>query len=287
MDNKIEIHILILKIFKKVIEYCVELEKNKTLENDYGYLLTRTCDMDYYFGLANKKFTELMKNREIIFKTKIEERYIYFPMFILAQIICKDILTFRNTIFVYLYFQYLNENMEIHNLGIMRVKNGKQEIDEIKFLNYLLQKEGRYWIEHTGSSRKKEYNVLEMIFNFEECEIEQYRFENNEYICIEEFNNKQVIKRIYTAEPAIKDEERVYKYMKKSSKFYHEKPKIIEYTLKDILDYINGQISVYEYDDKKKNINNEVLIESKNPKHLERLLSYGISIDEALESIGF
>ncbi len=287
MDNKIEIHILILKIFKKVIEYCVELEKNKTPENDYGYLLIKAASHDYYFGFSNKKFVDLMLNKEIIFKTKIEEKYVYFPMLILAQIICKDIFTLNNSIFVRQYFQYLSENMEIHNLGITRMKNDKQELDEIKFLNYLLEKEGKYWLDHSGSNRKKEHNVLEMIFDFEDSEIEQYKCENNEYTRLEKYNNKPVIKRIFTNEPTIKEEERVYKYMKKSSKFNHERPKIIEYTLKDILDYINGQISVYENDDKKKNINEEVLIESKNPKHLERLLNYGISIEEALESVGF
>ncbi len=81
--------------------------------------------------------------------------------------------------------------------------------------------------------------------------------------------------------------DRLIKNLRDSSKFSFNKNNLIEYTLEDILDYLNIQLESYETYKKMNEVQEEAAKEAKNHKNLKRLLNYGVTIEEVLEAIGF
>ncbi len=297
--DKIEIHILFCKLYKKIIESAIEKEKNPKNSIIFGYNVSFSHMEDIYFNCLNHLFLDLMTKKEIIFKTKLKEEEIYFPMLILCEIINKDIIHFDNSSIVHTYFfEYALLNEDIDEIKRYYDGNG-MFTDKKYFMNKMLNKNGEYWIQHAGNSRKQ--TSLNIIFNFEDSKIDQYIYENNNYFRIKKTRTQTIDMdgNLHIEEPGsiilfieenkkkIKEDERSYLYAKKNSKFDHSKKRLTEYTLQDILEYLNHQIDIYENEENKKLTNEEILIESKNPKNIQRLLDLGISIEEALESVGF
>lgn len=290
MNQKIIIHILFLKLYKKIIEYAIELELSESRRNKnseyYGYILSFSHNEDIFFNCLNHTFYNLMRKKEIILKTKLNDNHIYFPMLILSEIINKNFMTFDCKIYSP-YLQYLEMNILLVEerkiccpLGIV--------IDKIYFLNLMLNEKPKFWFEHSGNSVKKQI-PLNMIYDFEDSVIDKYTLTSGKYIRIEKdkiielFENESEGRIRYD----FSEDERPYIFMKKNSKFDHTKKNFTEYTLNDILNFIDEQISIYEIQDNKKLLNEEIEVESKNPKNLQRLLNYGVTIEEALEAIGF
>ncbi len=290
MNQKIIIHILFLKLYKKIIEYAIELELSESRRNKnseyYGYILSFSHNEDIFFNCLNHTFYNLMRKKEIILKTKLNDNHIYFPMLILSEIINKNFMTFDCKIYSP-YLQYLEMNILLVEERKICCPRGIV-IDKVYFMNLMLNEKPKFWFEHSGNSVKKQI-PLNMIYDFEDSVIDKYTLTSGKYIRIEKdkiielFENESEGRIRYD----FSEDERPYIFMKKNSKFDHTKKNFTEYTLNDILNFIDEQINIYEIQDNKKLLNEEIEFESKNPKNLQRLLNYGVSIEEALEAIGY
>ncbi len=271
---KIEKHYRYLSLFKKVIEKAIELEISKANENKqtYGYLVSGSTDYDHFFQ-SGSTFVKLMFDKKIILKSKLQKHQIFFPMFILATIINDDIIDIDKSVLIY---PFLN-NFDFEN------------DDDIQILNKMIESPGEFWIINSGINEENEnFNI---IFDFGESNIEQYIYENNKYWITRNYVNKigeKFTKIEELNEEKIFDVKELFFYqMKEVSKFEFQKIKVKEYTLQDILEYLNEQINVYHSLDKIIELNKELEVEIKNPKMLQKLLDNDLSIDEALESIGY
>ncbi len=282
-DNKeIDLHIRYVKLFKKVIESAIKLEKNNN--ETFGYMVTNSTILDFYFG-CDSEFMNLMDEHSIILKSKLPYHQIYFPMFILSKIINHDIFDIDPDVLIESYRDYYLLDLQI-------VEEGVDYDDDNIILNRMLQEEGDFWINHSGCSKnRQEYTTHvpeNLIFNFDGSLIKRYFYENKRYFKKTKCINKKTKEFIrYAVEELEKREEpsgrkKYFVQKKENTKFYFGK-KIIEYTLQDILEYLNEQINVYYYLELKKELDSEV----KSPKMVQKLLDNGLSIDEALESIGY
>ncbi len=285
-SKEIEIHFRYVKLFKKVIESAIELEKmnNQT----FGYIVSNSTGNDLYFGY-DKKFMNLMNERSIVLKSNLQYHQIYFPMFILSRIINHDIFDFDQLVLIENFIDYLKDNH--------LVEDGINYYDDIICLNRMLQENGDFWINHSGCSKnRKEYTTHipeNLIFDFDESFIHRYFYEDERYVRKNRYINKdtgELIKLVVEElekSKAPNGEKKYFALKKENTKFYFGKKNIIEYTLQDILEYLNEQINVYHSLDSLKNLNKELDSEVKSPKMVQKLLDNGLSIDEALEQIGY
>ncbi len=285
-SKDIEIHIKYLNLFKKVIESAIELEKNNN--QTFGYIVSNSTDCDIYFG-CDTKFMNLMNEHSIVLKSKLQYHQIYFPMFILSRIINHDIFDIDPVVLIERYTEYLEDNQLL--------EEGVDYDDDFECLNRMLQEKGDFWINRSGCSKnRQEYtkHIPEnLIFNFDESFIERYFYEDERFVKKTRYINKNTgeIIRLVVEEleksKAPSGEKKYFALKKENTKFYFGKKKIIEYTLQDILEYLNEQINVYHSLDSLKNLNKELDSEVKSPKMVQKLLDNGLSIDEALEQIGY
>ncbi len=274
----IEKHYRYLSIFKKVIEKAIELELNEANENKqtYGYLVSGSTDYDHFFQ-SNSTFVKLMFDKKIILKSKLQKHQIFFPMFILATIINDDLIDIDKDVLMY---PFLN-NLDFEN----------DDDDDIKILNKMIESPGEFWIINSGINEENENFNFNIIFDFGESNIEQYIYEKNKYWITRKYENKIGEKftkiEVLNEEKNFEVKELFFYQMKEVSKFEFQKIKVKEYIFQDILDYINNQINVYHSLDKIIELNKELNSEIKSPKMVQKLLDNDLSIDEALESIGY
>ncbi len=286
-SKKTKIHYRCLLLFKKIIEKGIELEISEAGENDeiYGYNVIYTSEYNLFFKF-NSTFMSLMRNENIILKSKLKYHYIYFPMYILGNIINNGMI---NCTITENYYSYL-KNREITNEDLY-------DIDEnyIFYFEKMIEESPEFWFSHSGSSNITNHRPEKIIFDFCHSQIDQYKFNNNKYVKTTKYIDINMVESeiIRTKEYGSKNivnlenEERYFLQLKESSKFNFEKKDLIEYTLQDILEYINEQINVYHSLDSLKNLNKELDSEIKSPKMVQKLLDNGLSIDEALEQIGY
>ncbi len=285
-SKEIEIHIKYLNLFKKVIESAIELEKKNN--QTFGYIVSNSTNCDCYFG-SDTKFMNLMSEHSIVLKSNLQYHQIYFPMFILSRIINHDILDIDPCVLIENYTEYLEDNQLL--------EEGVDYDDDFECLNRMLQEEGDFWINNSGCSKnRKEYtnHIPEnIIFYFNESFIERYFYEDERFVKKTRYINKNTgeLIRLVVEEleksKAPNGEKKYFALKKENTKFYFGKKKIIEYTLQDILEYLNEQINVYYSLDSLVELNKELDSEVKSPKMVQKLLDNGLSIDEALESIGY
>ncbi len=290
-NKKTEIHYRCVLLFKKIIEKAIELEISEALENDeiYGYNIIYTSEFNFFFKY-NSKFMTLMLNENIILKSKLKYHHIFFPMYILGNIINNGMINFTGTIAIN-YYSYLK------NTEMTEEDWEDFEKNHIFYLEKMIDEPDEFWFNHSGSSddnlKFTSHGPKKMIFDFCETQIEQYKFNNNKYVQTKKFIDIDESEIIRTKEYGSKNivnlenEERYFLQLKESSKFNFEKKDLIEYTLQDILEYLNNQISIYHSLDSINKLNKELNLEIKSPKMVQKLLDNGLSIDEALESIGY
>ncbi len=305
-NKKTEIHYRCVLLFKKIIEKAIELEISEARENDeiYGYNIIYTSEFNFFFKY-NSKFMTLMLNENIILKSKLKYHHIFFPMYILGNIINNGMINFTGTIAIN-YYSYLK------NTEMTEEDWEDFEKNHIFYLEKMIDEPDEFWFNHSGSSDEvylthlfaqsagkddnlkfTNHSLKKMIFDFCDTQIEQYKFNNNKYVQTKKFIDIDESEIIRTKEYGSKNivnlenEERYFLQLKESSKFNFEKKDLIEYTLQDILEYLNNQISIYHSLDKMNELNKELNSEVKSPKMVQKLLDNGLSIDEALESIGY
>ncbi len=297
-ERKLELHFLVVKLFKKVIEAAIELENKPENEITYGYRLVESDEDNDTFFRDQELFYSLMRSKKIIFKSKLRFHQIFFAMYILSMIINMELFVLHDYGFQDNYITYLQENnLNEDNLELKSIK---------EIIEKMLKEPGDFWINHSGKTHidygpeyvKEDYPI---IFNFDDSVIQHYYLEDEIYVAkakrdtfVKHPDGKEEIvkKIIITDQIRIKlrmsKQKRFLKNMKTSSKFsFVREEDLIEYTLEDILDYLNNQLEGYEIYKKKNEVQNEVVMEAKNPKMLQRCLDAGQSIDEALNSVGY
>ncbi len=298
-EHKLELHILVVQLFKKVIEAAIEFEKKE--ETTFGYRLIESDEDNDTFFRDQELFYSLMRSKKIIFKSKLRFHQMFFPMYILSMIINMELFVLHDYGFQDDYIRYLQENNLIENNFDLK------PIKEI--IEKMLEEPGEFWINHSGKKHidygvdyvKEDYPI---IFNFDDSVIQHYYLETD---CSEKYLAKRK-RNIFVKHPDGREEmvekiiitdeirrklkmskqKRFLKNMKTSSKFlFIREEDLIEYTLEDILNYLNNQLEGYERYKKMNEVQEEAIKEAKNPKMLQRCLDAGQSIDEALNSVGY
>ncbi len=284
-NNKLKTHFKLVLLYKKVIESAIELENESTRENYFGYRLSESSEDDIYFR-DSETFYSLMVNKKIILKTKVEYAKMYFPMYILSLIINLNI--FRLTEYG-IIDDYIVKYLQPNNLmeENMNHKNKKN------VLKKMLEESGNFWINHSGIPNIENGNEnFPIYFDFSESYIMIYELKDEVYKARREreFKGKKQIVIIDEIDciSKLSKEARFLKNLKDCSKFAHNKEdELIEYTLQDILNYLNIQLESYEIYKQMNEVQEEASKEAKNPKMIQRCLDAGQSIEEALDSVGF
>ncbi len=297
IEQKMEIHHNALIIFKNVIEAAMQIENSNN--ETYAYIVSNTSDNDCFFD-KDLLFVSLMNQKKIFLKSKVPYHQIYFPLFILAKIINEDIFQIEEHTLIEAYADYL----EVNNL----LEEDVNYENDLEIINQMTREPGIFWINKSGCTKdRSDYTKIkveeeEIVFKFDESYIEQYDLQddgryikkfkypiNETYIDIDgKIKRKyKVIYKELEVFPKLSNKERYIKYTKEQTKFSFRKQEMIEYTLQDIYDYINKQLELFESLDKINELNQNLKTELKNPKMVQRLLDSGLSVEEALESIGY
>jgi hypothetical protein len=267
-----------LKIFKKVLETGIQKELSTSDPKIYGYRINIHNPEEEHFFSDNSKFIQLMDSRRILFKTKLTSDDIYFPIFILSEIIEKEIITYMEHPIEENYYEYLTK---------IEPTSKKISYGMIEIWEKMLSEPGDFWYQQCKGSDEEEG-----IYHFYGNRIYQYEYRNGKYYTVYFSTDRkgQVHERTidFLEETSIKKgKHRILQSLHKSSKFYHENGPLIEYTLQDMLDYVNQLLEVDRFLEEKSKIHPELLIESKNPKYIQKYLDLGYSIEEALSSVGY
>lgn len=305
MDNQIEnsknkalnMHIKTDNLFKKIIESAIELEKKESGTETFGYRLANSEEDDIYLMICKPTFYSLMLNKKIILKTKLKMSKIYFVMFILAQIIEFNMLKLDDDIFFTfsLYYNSKVNNIDINNINNNENPNidifsrGIPRINKDVLIEKMLEEEGDFWINSSSHSypsiiENTTENNNQMIFDFTSSTIYQYLYKEVEFKYVAKIGSS--FETIY-CDSRLSKEEQFFQNVKNSTKFSFDRNDLIEYTLQDILDYLNNQLENYELFKQMNQVQNEAIIEAKNPKMIQKCLDAGQTIDEALNSVGY
>ncbi len=322
--NKVlNMHIKTVSLFKKIIESAIQLENKESATKTFGYRLVDSDEDDIYLMICKPIFYSLMLNKKIILKTKLKMSKIYFVMFILAQIIEFNMLKLDDNFF----FSYsLYYNSKVNNIDINNINNNNNienqntnifspiipRINVDLLIEKMLEEEGDFWINSSGhrypsiieNIENTTENNNQMIFDFTSSTIYQYLYKEPDFCFTkaavsqseipENVNERfKYVAKIGTSfetiycDSRLSKEEQFFQNFKNSTKFSFDRNDLIEYTLQDILDYLNNQLENYELFKQMNKVQNEAIIEAKNPKMIQRCLNAGQTIDEALNSVGY
>ncbi len=297
IEQKIEIHNKALIIFKNVIEAAMQIEKDNLNNNTFAYIVSNSSDCDSFFN-HDSLFMSLMNQKKILLRTKVPYHQIYFPLFILAKIINEDIFQIEEYSLIETYAEYLEEN----NL----LEEDVNYDNDLEIIGQMTREPGIFWINKSGCTKdRSDFTNIQpeqIVFKFNESYVEQYDLQddgkyikklnyptNETYIDIDG-KKKRKLKVVYKeleVHPKLSNKERYIKFTKEITKFSFEKHEMIEYTLQDIYCYLNKQLELFDTLDKLDELNQNLKSELKNPKMIQKLLDSGLSVEEALESIGF
>lgn len=272
-----DFHIKFVRLYKKIIEHAIKLEDK---ERVFGYNVSNVRIDEFYFFRRSSQFSIKMMNKEIIFKTGLNAEQIYFPMFILADIINKDTFGFDISPLPFMYFEHLNDIGEVDDMGLYY--DGVKMTDKMYFMNKMLNEKADFWIQYSGNS---DLTMKKLVFDFIDSNINQYIFEDGEYIK-NSFVGSKVI-RFRETKKWIKDDNELMYYYLKSGGIFDLNKDLIEYTLGDILEHLDRQIFIFENSEKFEKINEEVILQTKNPKMIQKYLTMGVEIEDALGFVGF
>jgi hypothetical protein len=263
--TKIKIEVF-FEFMRKIIETAIDYESKIESDKYYGYI-AYSVDTESPFFYMNSTFDSMMKNKEIIFKTKLPIQLIYLPLYILSELINRNnpygIPTNIEERFLHHFFKD-DDEIPISNMVI--IKN-------------FMEKTGEEWFKLSGIGN-------EYIFNFEETIFGSYEYHEGNYLNF--IGSKKQFKQHFKSEERIESQlKRVFDGLKKSSKFHRESPPLKEFTLQEMLNYIDQLRLVYSYVESKKTLNPDILIESKHPKLVQKYLDLGYTIEEVLDFVGY
>jgi hypothetical protein len=279
MESQIVNHHKMLLFYRKLIMTGIEIEKRSEDKQIYGYRVVNVInpddEQDRYYFFYDCKFTNLMFEKKIILKSSLPKSLIYLPMYILKEMIENTTINPDSHSILCSYISFLIKNQQIN----------PEMIDFPQFIiDNMISKEGDYWYEHSGVSS-------EDIFNFSDVVIDKYIYQDHKYIQLVIRKNIQTGKVEYVPfeifDEMTLDYQRIFKYVRDSSKFGFDKPSLIEYTLNDILEYINQQIYICECFNDRSKIIHSIEIEAKEPSRLNKYLQEGHSIQDALSFVGY
>ncbi len=254
------------EFMKKIIETAIEYESKIENKQYYGYIAYSMKEDSPFFDL-NTTFDSMMKNKEILLKTKLPIQQIYLPMYILSELInMKQPYGIPNEIEERYIYHFFKDDDDIPISNMVIIKN-------------FMEKKGEEWFKLSGIGH-------EFIFNFEETKFGSYEYHEGSYYNF--IGSKKHIKQHFKSEERIESQiKRVFDGLKKSSKFHRKPPPLKEFTLYEILDYIHQLQHVYPYIESQKTLNPDILIESKHPKLVQRYLDMGYTIEEVLDFVGY
>lgn len=275
MDSQIVNHRKMLLFYRKLIETGIEMEKKNKDKQIYGYRVVNVInpddEQDRYYFFYDCKFTNLMFEKKIILKSSLPKSSIYLPMYILKELIENATINPDSHSILCSYISFLQIDQEMIDFPQLIIDN-------------MISKEGDYWYEHSGVSSKD-------IFNFSDVVIDKYIYQDHKYIQLVKKKNIQTGKvedvPFEIFDEMTLDYQRIFKYVRDSSKFGFDKPSLVEYTLKDILEYINQQIYICECFNDRSKIIHSIEIEAKEPSKLNKYLQEGHSIQDALSFVGY
>lgn len=272
----IELNCKMLLFYRKLIEHGIEMEK-KSGEQEYGYILyvqelEEDQEQEQPFFYSCEKFASYMRLKKMIFKSSLPVTSMYLPMFILRELISKPVIQIFNHPIIVKYVEYLQKN----NLDI----GGN-------IFERLMTQPGDYWYQKAGKSKYNQESTF--IYDFIETHIDQYIYQDGKYIKhLKKWKGEHfTMLTLELCEEITDDYQRIFKYVRDSSKFGIDKPSLVEYTLQDILEYINKLIYISEYHDDRSKLISALIIESKKPEKIEEYLNKGHSIEEALTYVGY
>lgn len=149
------------------------------------------------------------------------------------------------------------------------------------FMNKMLNEKADFWIQYSGNS---DLTMKKLVFDFIDSTINQFIFQDGEYIRNSLVGSKVI--QFRERKKWIKDDALMYYYLKRGGLFDLNKD-LIEYTLRDILEHLDRQIFIFENSEKFEKINEEVILQTKNPKMIQKYLTMGVEIEDALGFVGF
>lgn len=266
-----------LKIFKKVLERGIEKELESPDSTIFGYrIIIHNAELEHFFSV-HSKFIQLMENYEIILKTRIGADDSYFVLFILSELINKDHHFFMEHPIEENYYQYLEDIDD--NTGY----------DQKAIWEKMLSEPADFWYQQNQVMEGEG----EGIYHFYGNKLTQYQYRDGKYYQVYYSKDRKTGNTIERCMDMIEEvkiekrEDKIYQSLHKSSKFSHERKPLVEYTLQDMLDFVNQLLEVYDFIEMKEKIHPELLTEAKNPKFIQKYLDLGLSIEEALESVGY
>lgn len=296
MDKKIELHIQFMKLFKKVLEVGIKLEKEIENPQKYGYIVSHADPHYDIFFDSDSTFMNMMNSKKIILQSKLPHDKIYYFMFILATIMNQDFVSFGVDDFIFeKYSNFLDFN-PAHDVD----DEGIDYDDPVQYMNLLLQETGNFWIDHCG--HRKFYRPPHCIYDFRDSTFERFLYMDGKY-CQKITTNKIVqhpdgtkeTQKIdnfidYMSSSSMKktNQERILYNLRKASPFcFDSPPDIIEYTLPMMLHYVQQQIDLYEVLPTFTLLNEDIKIKGKTPFMIQKYINMGLSIEEVLEAVGY
>lgn len=276
MDERIELNRKMLMFYRKLIEHGIEMEKESG-EQEYGYILyvrdvEEEQEEEQPFFYRGEKFVYNMGLKRMILKSSLPVSSIYLPMYILRELISNPVIHTENHPILEKYHEYLQKN----NLE-----------DGVDIFHRMMSQSGDYWYQKTGKSKYPPESTF--IYDFIETLIDQYIYQDGKYIkhLKRWVDDKWINITMELFEEVTFDYQRIFKYVRDSSKFGIDKPSIVEYTLQDMLEYINKLLYISECHDDRSLLISALILESKKPEKIEEYLSKGYSIEEVLTYVGY